>query len=184
MSVEPMNSTRQRPVRTLVIAGVGAGALIITVLVSLSTSLLNDNANLVRQLVAAEGDLDKAAEKMTVTRYDALSVGDGSNIKIKVSNNGQLSTAYQYVLLYCISNEGCPANPGVPIINALSIEPAPPIVLGPGESREFQVGPVADGLTYRVDVITERGNILSTGECTTDLARQICEGPSEAVEIQ
>jgi hypothetical protein len=157
--------------------------LIITVLAAFSSVLLNDNAKLAGQLAAAESDLDRASEKLTVTRYPDLSE-EGKNLRILVSNNGQIPAAYQYVLLYCVTELGCPTSPGVPLINPLSIEPAPPTTLAPGESREIQVGPVADGLSYRIDVITERGNIASTVECRVDLTKKTCQNSSEVVEIQ
>ena len=170
-----MTSTRhQRGVGAIITGIIGATALTMTLLISFSTGILSDNTKLANQLAAAEADRDKASEMLLVTKSIALSEGDASNLKIRISNDGSAIAAYQYVLLYCLSSDGCASNAGAPIVNAASIVPAPPVALAPGEETVIQVGPVLDGLVYRVDVITERGNIVTTGECKVDSAKQIC----------
>jgi hypothetical protein len=177
-----MQRERQRP-GTRVILSIGTAALAITVLTSYSTNLTNENAKLADQLIAAEDDQSMAAEKMTVTKYPELSDGEGKNIMIRINNDGSSISTYRYVLLYCVS-DGCQTNSGVPIMNPSSVSPAPPVSMAPGDAKEIQVGPVADGLTYRIELITERGNIIRTSECTTNFAMKTCENPVEVVENQ
>ena len=169
--------------RTIIIALIGAAVLAITLLTSYSTSLQSDKAKLADQLAAAEDDRNKLLEKMVVTNYVKLSDGESKNLKIRISNDGPIITTYQYILLYCLS-EGCTTSPGAPVANPNSVIPAPPVAMAPGEVKEIEVGPVIDGLTYRAEVITERGNIMSTSDCVVDLAKQTCESPSEVAKNQ
>ena len=175
-------SGRRVSINTVMLGMIGAAVLIITVLISYSTRLVDENARLTGQVVAVEDDRIKSLEKISVTKYLQLSDGESGNIKIQIRNDGPTAAAYQYVLLYCVS-QGC-AESRAPLINPSSVIPAPPIGLGPSESREIEVGPVSDGLAYRVDVVTEQGNIVSTDECKANLAKQICESSIVGMTVQ
>lgn len=156
---------------------VAVSALIIIGLVSYSISVISDNHRLSDRLANSSYYIEKAAEKTLLTRYDALvssQTDDTYNIMIRLSNEASIQTTYRYFLLYCISSE-CTIQD--PLVNPTSIESIP-FSLEPGNQKSIEVGPVTNDLIYRIDVITDNGNIISSGECKADLIARTCQGPS------
>lgn len=165
-----VSSKRGRKERRAVGAIIGgvilAAIMVTTVLVYFLTILNNEKAKTAYELDAAQTNQDQAAEKMLVVRATELS---STNIAIRIDNEGSQSLVLSKLLLYCIS-AGCPSPPSP----EPSIE-SPALTLNGGESNSRLIGPVQNGLTYRIDVISERGNIVSAKECKVNFGAGICE---------
>jgi hypothetical protein len=146
-----------------IIGGVILAAIMVTtVLVYFLTILNNEKAKTGYELDAAQANQEQAAEKMIVVRATELS---GTNISIRIDNEGSQSLILSKLLVYCIS-AGCPSPEP-------SVE-SPGLTLNGGES-DSRLVPVQNGLTYRIDVISERGNIVSAKECKVNFGTGICE---------
>lgn len=159
---------RERRGVAAVIGGVILAAILLTtVLVYFITILNNEKAKTSYELQSSQDNQAKNAEKLSVIRDHDLTATN--NIRIHTANEGSLSSVVSKVLLYCIS-AGC-ASPD-PIISS------PSITLNAAEVDLRDVGPVTNNLTYRIDVISERGNIVSAQECTVDTTAKICNNDS------
>jgi len=153
-----------------IIAGVILAAILLTsVLVYFITILNNEKARTSYEIAANQAAQDKSAEKLTVLRdHDLFTNATGSYITTAMRNNGSLPLAISYLELYCVSPSGCPSP------NDPKDYPTPTLTLNAAGVDTKLVGPVSNTLIYRVDVITERGNIVSTVECTVDLTAGNC----------
>lgn len=174
--IEGPTSERTSGFQLLVIGQVAAG-LVIVGLVFYSFQVVDDNNRLSQQLAQILPYAEQGIEKTDLIRFDQLA-GSGSgkfNMMVRISNQAPISTSYPYVLLYCTSAPGCSGTSGDPVINPASITFSVPLTLEAGEQIDLPIGPIDDGLTYRIDVITERGNVVSTDECMANVAEQICE---------
>ena len=170
---------RRRAVGAIIGGVILAAILLTTVMVYFITILNNEKAKTSYELLASQANQDKAAEKFTVPRAHKL-VGSGgsSNIEIQVANNGSLPLVLSKVLLYCTSATGCPSpDPSDSATNSTM-----PKTLNAAEVMGIQVGPVSANLHYRVDVISERGNIVAAKECNVDPTETICENDSTGGE--
>lgn len=168
---------KQRGVGAVIGGVILAAILLTTVLVYFMTILNNEKSKASYEILSSQDSQDKAAENFLVTRDENLS---GGNIRIHITNEGSLSTIISKILLYCISSApGCDS-PDPAIINPSSNPDEPSVTLNAGENHIQEIGPVNDGLTYRIDVISERGNIVSAVECTVDASAGICEADPSA----
>ncbi|MGI0026014.1 MAG: hypothetical protein ACREA4_12840, partial [Nitrososphaera sp.] len=156
-------SGRQRRGVGAIIGGVILVAILLTtVLVYFITILNNEKARTSYEFLALQAEQDKSAEKLTASRdTDLVDSGGTLYIHTRTSNNGSLPLIVSRAVMYCISASGCPT-PNDPVDDGTSV------TLNPGEPSSRNVGPISNGLTYRVDLITERGNIVTTRECTVD----------------
>ena len=117
---------------------------------------------------------EKSVENLLAFRDHDLFTNSSSYIRTVMSNNGSLGLVVSYSLLYCTSGGACPPiGPLKPNISDPQ-ENNSPVTLNPGDANIRLMGPVADGLTYRMDLITERGNVVASKECTVDLFNKIC----------
>jgi hypothetical protein len=166
------NFARERRGVGAIIGGVILAAILLTtVMVYFITILNNEKAKTSYEILASQATQDKAAEKFTVPRaHDLSDFGGDFHINIQISNNGSLPLVVSKILLYCTSVVGCPTLD--PVENAAN--PSAPVTLNAADVEPILVGPVADALTYRIDVISERGNIVAAKECQVDLTGQIC----------
>ena len=170
MSKNPINQKRGRRERRGVGAIIGGvilmAILLTTVLVYFITIQDNEKAKTSYEIKAAQASQDKQAEKYAVLRDTGLS---GNNLSVSINNEGSMPMVVSKVLLYCIS-AGCTSPEPVEI--------PPSLTLNAGESTTRLAGPVSNTLTYRVDVISERGNIVSAIECTVDATAKVCKNDS------
>jgi len=154
-----------------VIAGVFFMAIILsTVAVYFVLTLTNERARASYEIQSQQENQAKVAEKLEVVRDEALDCDPAPcMITVYITNEGTLPLVNTNVLLYC-TDTACPPIPGPPGTDPndpveqlpLDINNDPiPLTLNAKERNTRTVGPVDDTLTYRVDVITERGNIVS-----------------------
>jgi hypothetical protein len=163
-----IDSRRRRGVGTI-IGGVILTAIILTsVLVFFVTILNNEKARTSYEIQSSLVNQDKEAETLTAVRATNL-VENGGDLFIntRITNNGSLSSSISQAVLYCVNATGCP-NPNNPAVDSTYT------TLNAGEGITKTMGPVDDGLDYRVDFITERGNIVSTVVCTVDETLKLC----------
>jgi hypothetical protein len=166
----------------MIIGGVMLTAILVTsVFAFFFTILQNEQARAGYQIQATQADQDQSTEIFTVDRDEGLvNVGGNLYIRIHINNEGPLPLRYSHLLLYCISGT-CPSPD--PIENPASVVPALPQTLNAGESSDdrpgsedgIEVGPVLNEAKYRIDVISERGNIVSAIEC--EVAIDVCVVP-------
>jgi hypothetical protein len=141
--------------------------LLTTMLLYFITILDNDQRRASYDIQSAQVNQDKSAEALEASRdQDLFTNGTGSYINAVLNNDGSLPLIVSYAALFCIDDD-CPT-PNNPIIAQTDK------TLNAKEVTTRHVGPVSDDLNYRVDFITERGNIVSTEECVVDLAAGIC----------
>ncbi len=195
MKNNPTNtiSGRQRRGVGAIIGGVILAAILVTtVLVYFITILNNEKTRTSYEILASQVEEQKSAEKLTAARdTDLINSGGNLYINTRMSNNGSLPLIVSRAVMYCVSASGCPT-PNDPTDDSTSV------TLNPGEPSSRNVGPVSNTLTYRVDFITERGNIVATRECTVDSTLEICsndntsgvpdfsvtaEPPSQAIQV-
>jgi hypothetical protein len=141
--------------------------LLTTMLLYFITILDNDQRRASYDIQSAQINSDKGAESLKATRDQNLFTNvTGSYINTLMSNDGSLPLIVSYSGLYCL-DAGCPT-PNNPLTARVDD------TLNAKEASTLLVGPVTDGLNYRVDLITERGNVVSTEECAVDLGSGIC----------
>jgi hypothetical protein len=142
--------------------------LVTTVLLYYVTILDNDRRKASYEIQSAQINQDKSAEDLVAIREQEL-VPDPTDptrsyIDTKIKNNGSLPLIVSYVVLYC-------ADCTTPIESQEKIS----ITLnGQEPATQRLVGPITEDATYQVDFITERGNVVSAGECVADLSAGIC----------
>ena len=160
------------------VAGVIGGVifmaiLLSTVLVFFVIIMQNDKAKATYEAESQQATQDKSAEKLIVVKDDTLT-GCPANCQMTVHTTNQASDpiVISKVLLYCTDNSGCPAIPGGDPNDP--VNQGAPATLNTNSMDTRTVGALGDNLHYRVDVITERGNIVSTLECIVDVAAQLC----------
>ena len=165
--------SRSRSGVGVIIGGVIVFSIILsTVLLFILSVTDNQRAKTGFEILAAQANQDKSAEDLTALRENDLLVDPpgypaGSYIDTTAVNEGSLPLVVSHTALYCLSAAGCPS-PNDPVIGS------PSITLNSKETAAAPIGPVSDALSYRVDYITERGNIVSTSECLVDLAALVC----------
>ena len=139
-----------------IIAGVILiGILVTSVLAYFVTIANNDKARTGYELTALEEDRKKATEV-----YSVANVPNGGSLDVTVENNGPIPIRASQMILYCTS---C-INPDLPAASPVALG----VTLNPGSSTVNSIGPVSSGSDYRVDVISERGNIVSSPVCVLD----------------
>ncbi|MGH9876631.1 MAG: hypothetical protein ACREBU_04195 [Nitrososphaera sp.] len=153
-------NTERRGVGGIIAGVILAAILLTTVLVYFITILNNEKARTGYEIQSLQENRDKETETYKVERALAVS---GGNINIKIVNKGPIPMVASYSLVYC--EAGCSTPPSEPI-QTLQISK----VLNPGDSDIESVGGgtlVADNShRYRIDAISERGNIVSSITCT------------------
>jgi len=137
-----------------------AGILLTTVLVYFISILNNEKTRTSLEIQAQQDDRQKATETFRVERDLLVS---GGNIDIGIENNGPIPLIASQMLVYC--ELGC-SNPASQPMQTTSLSK----VLNPGDNDAESAGGgmlIADNNhRYRVDVISERGNIVSSITCT------------------
>jgi hypothetical protein len=167
-------SIKSNPKSRRGVGGIIAGVLLMGVLLTSAfvyfvTIANNDKTKAGYELRASQADSDKETEGFVVSRNYAIS---GGNLNIMVNNTGPIPMVVSHWLLYCVSGSGC-SNPLVPVAKS---DPPLSLTLNAGESSPAQtVGPVTSGNTYRIDVISQRGNIVSAGLCTVEGNPPVCK---------
>jgi hypothetical protein len=133
-------------------------AIILTsVLVFFVTINKNDKARLGYEILAQEESRDKKTEEYSVARFI-----ENGNLMLNVTNTGPIPMVISHWVLYCVS---CPV--GAPVSTSAPLSST----LNPGEvGANIAVGAVSSAETYVVQVISERGNIVSTEECAVQSA--------------
>lgn len=154
--------------RTRGVAGIISGVILVailmtSVLVYFVTIANNDKAKTGYEIAAHDEDVKKATEKYTAT---ITSIANG-NLTVTIDNNGPIPTRTSQMILYCTDGTTC--TPTVPLTTTTISS-----TVNPGNSTDQSIGPVLSGNTYRVDVISERGNIISI---SCDVNGTICLPP-------
>ncbi|WP_415281157.1 hypothetical protein [Candidatus Nitrososphaera sp. FF02] len=140
-----------------IIAGVILMAIIFTsVLVFFVTINNNDRARFGYEKASQEEEKEKAIEDFGVRDSSTTS----STVTVVVENTGPIPMRASQMLAYCVSGPDC-TNPEVPSTTDISV------TLNPGDSTTENIA-VSSGNVYRVDVISERGNI-ETFSCDFDV---------------
>jgi hypothetical protein len=172
-----IGNRRKRGVGSIIGGVLLIGILMTSVLVYFVTVLNNEKAKTGYELQSEQQNLDKTAESYTVKRAETVT---GGNIGIEIKNTGSLPMVASRSLVYCIEGAalGC-ETPSVPIENRHLEIGTSLVVLNPGDSYEENVGDarLTNNNTYRVDVISERGNIVSSTVCV--LESGICADDEE-----
>jgi hypothetical protein len=165
---KPTITNRKRSGVAAIMGGVILVSILVTTVLLYYVSILdNDKRKASYEIQSAQTDMNKAAENLEVFRDRDLVVNaTGSYINAFMSNDGTLPLIVTHTLLYC-TDPGCPS-PNDPVVFET------PLTLNGKEQANDQLGPVSTNLSYRVDFITERGNIVSTPECDVDLVQGIC----------
>lgn len=150
-----------------IIAGVILMAIIFTsVLVFFVTINNNEKARFGYEIAAQEEERKKATEDFSV--YDSAIVGNV--VSVRIENTGPIPMTASKMLTYCVSGPDCTNPANVPTTTAdISV------TLNPGDSTSQNL-PVSSGNVYRVDIISERGNIETFG-CDFDVDE--CKIPGE-----
>ena len=153
----------------------GVGAIIggVILIAILTTSVLvyfvtianNEKTKTGLELNALSGANEKQTEKYLVSRNSTITAG---NLGVQIINNGPIPMVASTMLVYCTNGLGC-TDPRAPTPMPLT----PPLTLNAGESSPQQMIPVSNGNSYRIDVISERGNIVSSTECIVNTG--VCE---------
>jgi hypothetical protein len=159
--------SRERMGVGAIIGGVILVAILLTAVSLYYTTILdNDKRKATYDIQSAQANQDKSAEKMIAFRDQALFTNStGSYINALITNDGSLPLIVSYSALYCTD---CPT-PGDPVLDDATF------TLNAKDATTRHVGPVTeDGQSYRVDFISERGNIVSTFDCVIDLAAEMC----------
>lgn len=153
---------KRRGVGAIIGGVILAAILLTTVMLYFVTILNNDQRRASYDIQSAQINADKASEALKVFRDEFLfSNSTGSYINTRMTNDGSLPLIVSYWSLYCL-DPGCPSiDPAIAKIN---------VTLNSKESQSRHVGPVTNLMDYRVDFITERGNVVSTDECEVDLS--------------
>jgi len=147
--------------------GVGAiigGVILVAILLStvsvfFVTMLQNDRAKTGYEIQSQQDSRDKDIEEFSVIRFI-----EGGVLKFNVTNTGPIPIVESHWAAYCVS-PSC-TNKAVPVFSAAS-----PIslTLNPGDvDIGRQVGTVTTGNNYVIQVISERGNIVSTTDCLVE----------------
>src|ERR671930_2735474 len=156
--------------------GVGAivgGIILMTILLTsvliyyvgiLSADKVKESYN----VLSAQASQDKAAEILDASRFVFSNVTN-TYLRTNMTNNGPITLNVTYALLYCADGPTCPADPQTQKTS---------LVLNPGANASTVMGPLTDGFTYRMDLITERGNIIATTECIVDFGQNLCRNDS------
>lgn len=143
------------------------GVLLTSVLVYYISIANNDKARAGYEIAAHDEDAKKATEQYKVS----IAAVSGSNLNINIANEGPIPVRASQMILYCIEGAGCA--PTVPITTATIST-----TVNTGTSSVQSIGSVVSGSKYRVDVISERGNIVSSS-CDFDGTECIVDGSSE-----
>jgi hypothetical protein len=153
--------------------GVGAimgGVILIAILLTsmllyFITILDNDQRRASYDIQSAQINQEKAAEALKASRdRNLFTNGTGTYINTVIINDGSIPIVLDVAALHCTD---CPSPNDLTVVDRS-------ITLNAKEVVSQLVGPVTDGTSYRVDLITERGNIVSTEECAVDIGSGIC----------
>ena len=159
---------RKRGVGSIIGGVLLIGILMTSVLVYFVTVLNNEKAKTGYELQSEQQNLDKTTESYTVQRAETVT---GGNIGIEIKNIGPLPMVASKSLVYCVDGTAPTCDtPSVPIERNLLTADLRPVVLSSGATHVENVGngTLIDDNTYRVDVISERGNIVSSTVCVLE----------------
>lgn len=142
--------------------------LLTTVLLYFLTLLSNDQRRASYDIELAQESQDRALEKIVAANTglidDPPGFPPGKYMNSVIKNDGSLSTVVSYSVLYCTDGT-CPIDP---------VEDNSAITLNAKETAARIMGPVNPGNSYRVDFITERGNIFYTQDCLVGVTEIQC----------
>lgn len=138
--------------------------LLTSVLVYYLSIANNDKAKTSYEIAAHDEDVKKATEQYKVS---ATTIS-GADLDVNIANEGPIPIRASQMVLYCIEGTGC--TPTVPIATTTTSS-----TVNTGTSITQSIGPVASGNTYRIDVISERGNIVSAEPCIVEDNPLICK---------
>lgn len=152
------NNRQRRGVGAIIGGVILVGILLTSVLVYFVMILNNDKTKTSYEIQSQQADHDKSTESYVVQRDDTVSNG---NLGIQINNNGPIPMVASKILVYCIQGPTC-ASPTIPmeIRNVTQ-------VLNSGNSQTDIVGNngLTDNNTYKIDVVSERGNVVSASVC-------------------
>jgi hypothetical protein len=155
---------RRRGVGAIIGGVILAAILVTTVLVYFVTILNNEKAKTSYEIQAQQEDRNKDTENFTVNR--ALSV-TADNLAFNVENRGPIPLVASRALVYC--EMGCDDFAPTTPMETLSLDE----VLSPGETFASSTGSgdlISDNShKYRIDIISDRGNIVSSIPCTVEI---------------
>jgi hypothetical protein len=166
-----MNNNNTKPKRPkgrerhgvgVIIGGVILAAILLTSVFTFYITILNnDKAKSSYEIQSQQETRNKETEDYLVDRDVTITAG---SVAVDVINTGSIPMVASHALLYCSSGASC-TNTGIPIQDQDITS-----VLNPGESLSMTVGGVGAtmvaGNTYTINVVSERGNILSSTNCT------------------
>lgn len=170
-----IGNKKRRGIAVVIGGVILVGILLSTVFAFYVTILQNDRAKTAYEIQSQQDNSDKDLEEFAVIRFIESGV-----LKFNVTNTGPIPMVESHWAMYCVS-ASCP-DPAIPVSSAT----APlSLTLNPGEvDIGRQIGAVTTGDTYVIQVISERGNIVSTTDCEVlgSGADQQCIGGSGNVD--
>ena len=158
-----LKSSSRRGVGAIIGGVILVAILLTTVLLYFITVLNNDQRRASYDIETAQENQDKALEKLVAANTGVFTNATGKYMNSIMKNDGSLSLVVSYSALHCLD---C-VSPNDPILNNN------PITLNSKETFSRPVGPVMDN-KYRVDYITERGNIFYTQDCVVGATTLTC----------
>jgi hypothetical protein len=165
MNSKTFDCHQRRGVGAIIGGVILAAILVTTVLVYFVTILNNEKAKTGYEIQAQQEDRNKDTENFTVNRATSVS---GGNLAFDVDNRGPIPLVVSQVLLYC--EQGCGSVPAPSTPKEIL---SPDEVLSPGDMYSSSAGSgdlISDGShKYRIDVISDRGNIISSIPCTVEI---------------
>jgi hypothetical protein len=161
---------RERKGVGVVIAGVLLTTILLTSFLTYFLVILeNDRAKKSYEILSSDAAQEKTLEEYSVLQEQVLV---GTDMTVHITNDGSLPLVISQVVLYCTA-AACPSSE--PDIDSTAE------TLNSKEETDRDVGPITltSLLTYRVDVISEKGNIVSTAECTVDATLGTCSSTDD-----
>ena|GEM_PF-4434029 len=156
------NFKKRRGVGAIIGGVILVAILLTTVLLYFMTVLNNEQRRVSYDIESAQDNQDKALESLVAASN--FNPPDPTFMNTIIKNDGSLAVVVAYSALHCID---C-ASPNNPNFDDTDI------TLNSKETASRLVGPVISGNTYRVDFITERGNIFYTQDCLVGLSELSC----------
>jgi hypothetical protein len=146
--------------------------LLTTVMLYFMTVLNNEQRRASYDIASAQDNQDKASERLLALVKDRVidpfGKPGGIYMNTLMLNDGPLTLVIAYSVLHCIDC-AAPNNP---------TDDDSAITLNSKEEDSRLFGPLTIGKTYRVDFITERGNIVTTQDCLVGDTELVCsDGP-------
>jgi hypothetical protein len=159
------NFRKRRGVGAIIGGVILIAILLTTVFLYFMTVLNNEQRRVSYDIETAQDNQDKALEKLVATNTGVFVNATGTFMNSVMKNEGSLSLVVSHTALYCID---CPS-PNNPQLDGSDV------TLNAKETALRIVGPVVPTNTYRVDFITERGNIFYTQDCLVGVSELSCE---------